>query len=315
MTSKAINSGAINAVSFPGSESGATLIELIGDVEVSASISGKYLRLGAKGSTIASAATGRPIPKTIALLGATTSGQASCSASALRKVLVGTASVAVNCVTSSGVSVRYGVKASTQAYMSATTVETFRKSLSLGSTQARAYTACYSVKKCSFSASSSANASASANALLKVPLSAIARWPIETSASIIIEIGVSASSSPSAVGSSDALVRVIRSAPGLASAAGSSPSSKMVFGVSVAEQASADTSSPTVGINALRAAYGVASAISSATALQYIKLPASTLAKVESYCIARDFASSVRAPEDRQMVVPENDRTMKVEPA
>ena len=315
MTSKAINSGAINAVSFPGSESGATLIELIGDVEVLGSISMTYLRVGATGSTTASATTGRPTPRTIALLGATASGQASCSASALRKASVGTASTAANCVTSSGVSARYRIKADTQAYASATPVETFRKSMSLASTPALAVTACNPVRRRSFSAGASAGASTSANALLKVPLSAAARWPIETSASIIITIGVSASSSPSAVGSSDALLHVIRSAPGLASATGSTPSSKMVFGVSAAGQASAATSSPTVGINALRAAYGVASAISSATALQHIRLPASTLAKVESYCLARDFASSVRAPEDRQMVVPENDRTMKVEPA
>lgn len=315
MTSKAINSGAINAVSFPGSESGATLIELIGDVEVLGSISMAYLRVGAMGSTTASAATGRPTPRTIALLGATANGQASCSASALRKASVGTASTAASCVTSSGVSARYRIKAYTQAYASAAPFETFRKSLSLASMLALAVTACKPIQRCSLSAGASAGASTSAGALTKVPMSATARWPVTTSASIIIEIGVSASSTSTATGSIGTLLHVIRSAPGLASATGSTPSSKMVFGVSAAGQASAATSSPTVGINALRAAYGVMSAISSATALRHIRLPASTLAKVESYCLARDFASSVRAPEDRQMVVPENDRTMKVEPA
>lgn len=315
MTSKTINSGAINSVSFPGSESGAALIELIGEVEVSASISVTYLRVGATGSTAATAAVSRPTPKTIALLGAAAASQASCSASALRKVMVGTASAAIKCATSSGVSVRYGVSAVTQAYTSTVRADTFRKSSSLASVLAVAAVSCRPVQRCSLSAISSAIANTSAVALLEVPLSATARWPIKTSASIIIAIGVSASSNPAATGSAGTLLRAHRSASAGASAVGSSLLSKMVFGASAATQAAASTSLPTTGIKALRAAYGLAFADQSADALRCIRLSASTLAKVESYCLARDFASSVRAPDERQMVVPENDRTMKVEPA
>ena len=315
MTSKAINSGAINAVSFPGSESGATLIELIGDVEVLGSISMTYLRVGAMGSTTASAATGRPTPRTIALLGATASGQASCSASALRKAFVGTASAAASCVTSSTVSARYGIKAVTQARSSSTTVDTFRKSLSLASTMARAVTACNSVKRCRFSAGSLAAASTSAGALTKVPMSATARWPVTASASIIIEIGVSASSTSTATGSIGTLLHVNRYAAAIASAAGSPLQSKMAFGASATANAVAYTSLPATSIRALRAAYGLAIADQSVNAMRRVHLSASTSANVKSYCLARDFASSVRAPEERQMVVPENDRTMKVEPA
>ena len=67
MSKNAVNSGAINAVGFPGAEQGDSVIQLVGTVTVVGTLAGLKLRLTASAPAAPKATTGASIIRRLAI--------------------------------------------------------------------------------------------------------------------------------------------------------------------------------------------------------------------------------------------------------
>ena len=172
-TTAVINSDEINSVSFPGSEAGLALVELVGTVEIAGSISALTLRLTAKAETSPAATTSLPTTKLRLRIAAQAGCSATSSASALSRIHLSPIQQSAAAEVSVGVLCRRITSASTQTLASvsaASKVALFRGA----ATNAVAESFVYSIQETYISVSGAASADAQPAYLLrKKPASAV----------------------------------------------------------------------------------------------------------------------------------------------
>lgn len=314
MTSRAINSDEINSVSFPGAEDGLSLVQLIGTVEVSCSISFVQIRLTASAVVEPSAVVSSPTAKIKSLLGAVIDASAVPAGDTLVKRK------------------SFAEATSARAVVAAATIYRERR----------------------LSAIRTATATTSASAVLKVPRSAAASSSATTSAdsyknaylsgstqpsAVVLAAGsrrvrsVSASTVPRAVVSANrTLIRRIgattnaqalfsvsywRKRPSTAStvALASIPNANFYFQL-LCLQVQTEASAVPGQVAALSRIFFGADTLAQSTTEASIKMllrvGATATATVSSAVAALDYSSTIPAPEERRMRLIEISRRMEV---
>lgn len=312
MTSSALNSGAINATPFPSAEQGASVIELLGDVQVTGSISGIALALTAIATTQPTA-TGVATTRRKLGIGATTAPSAVVTNISPRYRVPSETSVVCVAQTSTP---SINVKGYTSASTSATAATTASASVSVkrsASTQPSATSsAAGSTKRVPLVATTTAQASASTpTARSKVRLSAINQATALGAGRIVFKKRVQATTPANAASSSAAQSFIPRSATLLAKASGNKPAACVRLATaSIWSAAAVATSGVLTRLRPMaQAAAGVSSV---ATPEIRITLSAQAAAQAITYSAAADFSVTLPAPPERQIVVPPYDRVMKV---
>lgn len=313
MISHAINSGAINAVPFPASELGASIVELIGTIEVVCEPASINLR-------ITSAATSAPTATLLASttskiqLGATTQpGAVAADITPKQKIKQSAATTGVAVVASSMI-LRCRNSASAQATGTGTALS-YQLAKRSASVSPKALTSASSLKYLYRSASIAGVATVgSISAKSKI------RFSISRSAAAIGMAGLSIKSKLTATTAAKALTQ----AQGL-SYLRLQASTSYAIGLSVANarlsiQATlpAQPAVANSGWLSTKMKFGPAAQSAASATTQQIKaslgllVSATTTANAIVYSSATDYATKIPAPSERQIVVPAYDRTMKV---
>ena len=309
-----LNSGQINVTPFPGSEVGSSLVEMVGSVVITCSVSNIRLNVTARAETSGLART--PLVNSTARmqLGASTTCGAETSASALSRVpFIPDAQQAIASVAPVGAYVRFSSAATTtgQAQVSASSVKKASRSASATASGLGAAT---SVKYVYASGSASARADAVVDALRKVLFSADGRGEVTIEAQIALAHRVGAPGQASGFGVATAR----RSIPSGASTQGQATGLASIFFARQAfpdlQRAEAVAPSVLSTRNISFAASTIAIA-SGSSGIQISHRPsASTEAMAIALSAAADYAVAAPAPEERQMFVPALDRRMEVAP-
>lgn len=311
MSNNAINGNAINEASFPGAETGLSLVQLVGTVEVTCSIQSVSLRLTAFATTEAKA-HGTFSTSKRTLFSCETAGSALASASALVKRPNGAASSAV-AMTSSFACLKYIFSAATpgaalvpsvNGYIAAArgaTVNCHAMTLpaeantlvSRGVVVApTAITSAVALRKVPSLATGSAFASAVAGMSFKNRLAAFTEAKVMPSASTRFNVRVGSSAKPEAVVYAG---------------------SRKNINLALMPQAVSATSSVIAPIQLLKfSAAAQANALASATIRVKYSLSGFTVASAIAQSAASDFASAMPAPAERLMKVPASNRRMEV---
>lgn len=310
MTSQALNSGAINSVSFPSSEDGRSLIELVGDVTVSASISHITKRLVVTIPGQASASPSTPTPSYRIQLNAQTTALAAAFVGAVTKASVRPVAALASALPSSGIRLKIGLSAGTSpsAVAAGSGKTIVRRGVSgSGSASGVADT----VRRIRVGASGAPSVEPIVSANLDVLRSITETARASTSASYRVIQYVSASTQAVANHSVVEALKAVRSASTTAYSTGEASfvveANVVATGVASASCLDALTWRRTfIGASA----ESVANSFASTTVI--MRMSASTEAAINAMVTAADYASTVPAPDERRMVVQDSPRRMEV---
>lgn len=312
MITHALNSGAINAVPFPGAEEGASVIDLLGTVEVTGSLSAISLRLTATARTSPSAVCSVNNVKSRMQLQATTAPSAVATNTDVQSRITLAGNTSGECSTAAAIVVKFNTSALTEA-AAQVSVSSYQYAARSASATASATATANCVKYFYRGAETTGSASVSVpDARIKLtPGVASAQPSVIPTVGIILAHQLAATSSPTAVASADA-ARVMSFAASATPSASASAGVQLRVATAIAVQPSANGSAGTTMRYGLFA-QEQARAIAADTTLQLnILLGAGTSAQAVASAAGADFASKLPAPFERQIVVPPYDRTMKV---
>ncbi len=313
MTTHAINSGAINAVPFPGAEEGESIVDMSVDVTAVAALSTIKLRLCATAITSGAATVANISARKIINFGASGSCVAAVSCGGITKARVLVQASSGVASTSARALLQSRVSAASSGIASALPVGTQCRIVRSASTSGIAATSVGSSKSAYRSAVTAAAAVATVNALRKARVGATTAGLASSSAGVAIKLAAPATTQASALGSaaSQSLVKLGGSTQAIAQ------ESTPILGLLV-QVIPFIQSASAVALNANGTITSRLSAIfdggcqASATGRLDYRFSAQTVATVSYIIAAADYAAAERAPEDRQMIVTAQDRYMKV---
>lgn len=313
MTTHALNTGALNKVPFPLTEQGTSIIELLGTVEVTASISVIRLRLTAAATTAPSAVCSVNTTKLKINVLAQTPAEAVVQDITYRtKIQVKPTGSAI-ASTRAGYTVKHNVSALV-APTSAYSVTSYQITKKGASTTASGYGSMRSLKSRFNSAAISAQAVVKdITPLYKVRFSATQAATATTLADLAFARRVAGSTAATAVGT----VFPLRYMPFSATAAPSQITTlaKAILRLATlpGNQSSAAITKATARLKAVTGATVQTKAVAQDIVFIFkLTAGATTVAKAIDTAVGLDFASKMPAPLERQIVVPPYDRTMKV---
>lgn len=310
MTKNAINGSVINKTAFPGSEDGLSLVELVGTVEVTASVSAVNLRLLASATTGCNA-SGTAQTTRKAQLSAIVSGVSTTSAFVYSKTPFAAYGQSL-CNATSGVRLTYRPSAIENAIAS-TFAYAYVAAKKSASTSGLAVSA--NTKANTFASRSSAVAAvaiASATALRKVACSAEAAPTANGIASITFRNRIGATALASAASSLSTRFNVLRGASAVPQAVTLALARNRIAAVLGIQRAIADCT-PLYAIRKMNfGAQAQANALASARIRLKRFVSAFATAQATGQSTASDFASSMPAPAERLMTVQASDRRMGV---
>lgn len=331
--SGAINSGAINHVSFPGTESGLSLVQPVGTVSVTADITGIYLLLKASATTPAVASTSLPSAILRNLLGATTACASTTSAGVVSKVsrkaiepakatgkvtigrIIPRSASTTSIATAASISARSKVFfGAAQPAVAAVSVESRKNVYLAASAIANSVSSASTLRKRQLSATTvgDVNFLVTIGRLRRLSATAIGRaLPVPGIAALRLPIGASTTATIDEATTAFIALRRFASTVPQAIVAGTTSYARFRLGASSSPQADG-VASTILHILRFNAGYVRAEAIASATARLGIPFGATTVADAESYVVAADLNITQPAPEDRQMIVPLEERRMEV---
>lgn len=305
-----INSGAINETPFPGAESGLSLVELVGTVEVVCSISAVTLRRSARAVTDPSAdGTASTVKKS--RLGAAIICNATPTASARRKVSVTSTSQAVCTTAATG---RLNFRPSAVASGTAIVTPASGYAAVKRSAIAEVVAAIRPISAKSYAyrnAFSVAAALGSASTLRKLASYIEGAATASTVATAKLRNQLGAQTAAGATGSSSTRVSITLRASGQASAIGTAPAyTKEPTGAYTPCEATCFSIVSVKGISFGAATQ--ANAVASATMRFRSVVSASVTATAIAQSTATDYATAMPAPAERTMTVQGFDRRMEV---
>lgn len=307
-----INSAAINHLPFPGSETGKALVQLVGTVSVTGTITGISVRLTASAvsSGVASVAT-NPGILIKHQLGASAECGTSSRVSILGKIQFGAqgnATVAADVTPRLARSVSASTTAASQIANTGTLVTVPRAAAQ----PAVATASVVSVNETYRSAAALASADASVDALRKLIFSASTQGVVSPSISIANRHRVSAQTTAAAsAASAISSVTLVFSASAVSAAQWNVFAGKKLIRSAIhpAIASAANIASQAIVSRSVSGS-GVCTTASGISMRYFVS--ASAVATWAGYTVAFDF-SVAPAPEDRQMVVPMDDRRMEVD--
>lgn len=315
MPTETVNSGVINKVGFPGAEDGVSLIEMVGEVVATATISSITLRLTA-GAAVAAAAVCAPAGiKSRMLLAATTDATAQATAGARTKIQVFPQSQSAVAKATATPALQTRLGATTAAAASAQTVggRTFiRRSIAAA---ASASGSASSYNRAARAASTTATASSPALLALRgLKIAASTTAQVTHSITPTGKYRLRSVTNATGYGLSFALVAKSVGASTNAKALSAPVSAGLYLSATPNPQSAyASVSAITPKLKQYVGATVNAGAVLSAVpaALRYA-LGASTIAWVSSAIAAADYSVTIPAPIERQMVLPAMNRRMEV---
>lgn len=310
MTSKVLNGGAINAVSFPGATAGPQLVEMIGTVQVTGLLSAISFRriTGASATAYVYASVANTTNRAQVL--ATTTSQAQVAALVRSKVKVTPVALSAYCSASvvAGAKRIISASATCSAVTASGGANYVRRSASATASASTAATARTNVIRL---ASATSQATAYAFASRKSTASASATAAASSTTSITLSHRLVASTAPTANGSASSRVNIQRAASTLARAA------PTVFAARARTVDSAITAQAVVvdvfsrrGVKLAMNQQAVATTAASIVVTH--RLSAATTGQAIAASAAADYSTNQPAPLERQMIVPAFDRRMEV---
>ena len=311
MTTNAINGSAINQTQFPGAETGLSLIELTGTVQVVCNLSGVTLRRAAQATTSPEAdGTASTVKKS--LLGAAIVCNATSTAVSRRKVSLALSSQQAICNATTTARINFRQTATTSGSASASTASGYNAVIRRAAVEPTAFAPPIAGKTCVFRGAGATGSALSAVATRrKVAATVESSATVSSSVTAKIRNRIGAQASAEAVSSSSTKVRITLGASSLARALGTVPAfTKEPTGAYTPCVATCSSITLISGISFGAAAQ--ANASSSATIrLKYV-LFASATATASAQSTAADYATAMPAPAERTMTVQGYDRRMEV---
>ena len=310
MTSRALNGGAINAVSFPGTPAGNQLVEMIGTVRVTGSISVVSLYRLASAAATAYALSYISSTTNRAQLQAVTKPAAQGAVTARSKVYLTPDSLSATCsaVVAAGLNRRLGASTSGSATGVVGGYNYTRRSAAAFPSASSAATARNYVLR---TAATIAVASSLAAATRKSTIST----GVTAGASSIVAIALAhrmlATTSPAAAGSVTTKVEVQRAAATLARVA-SVVTAFRALTTAVEGTAKAAVASLFARRGIMFSCAAQAAATTAASMSFKHRMSASVTARAIAVSAAADYSTNQPAPLERQMIVPTGDRRMEV---
>lgn len=308
-----LNSGPLNAVPFPGAETGLSLIEVVGTVEVTAELSAVKLRLTSTATTAATADVPNVDVSVRSLLGASTATEAVVSAGVVTETPVALDPELATAVVSDVSAARvFRFAADTTASVSSS-VAGLVFARNAASVSAEAVVSASADTEVPRSASTTASAFGTAATLRKVFRGAQTDAAAASSSHIVLQQRPGASTDATAELQLSALLYVRRGATALTEAVTSQPEAyeKALISLSPAFAVATALDIDAYQRKVTGAPGGVSALGSSGVALRF-SLGAETLATVASAIAAADYGLLVNAPAERLMTVPPQDRRMEV---
>lgn len=308
----AINTGAINHVSFPGAEEGLSLVELTGTVEVTCALSAITLRLTASASTSPAAVGSSPNTTARALLAAITVPTALASAAARTKIAAPAQALVASADTTVIGRLRFSLSAPSTATAAASVGSYVRAAKSASATaSATASAGGRTVVPRSASTACAATTAASALRYRRTAASTSATSTLLASTTAIIRPGATTSAVASVQATARSSVRRGASTSAVADAA------PVVAGVKLLTYPQPAVASALAGAIAAQqlcvtGATGVATSSGSASIAYKFRLGATVQGSMISTAAAADYGITQSAPTERLMIVPASDRRMEV---
>lgn len=309
----AINSGAINHVSFPGAEEGLSLIDLTGTVEVVCALSAIRLRLTASATTTASANGSTPGTNIRAQLAAVFAPTAVTSAGVLTKIAALPDAQIASAVPQVTGALRFVAGATTTGAASSTAGSYVRTTRS-ASTSATGNGAVMSRSLIPRAASTSAVATTTSSALRyrRTPASTVAFASGVATTRVRFRLG--APTSGTATASTPTLRIKVRRSASTSAVATPTPAAFAIKGLIFPAPQAASAVAASIAARQLCATAGSTDASaqgSSGIALLY-QLGATIQGSMISTAAAADYGITQAAPTERLMIVPASDRRMEV---
>lgn len=309
----AINSGAINHVSFPGAEEGLSLIDLTGTVEVVCALSAIRLRLTASAGTVASATGSAPGVKIRAQLAAVFAPTAVTSAGVLTKIAALPDAQIASAVPQVAGVLRFVAAATTTCSASAS-VGSYVRATRSASTSATGNGAVMSRSLIPRAASTSAVATTTSSSLRarRIPASTIASAIGVSATKARYRLG--ASTSGTAAVSTPTLRTKVRRSASTSAVATPAPAAFAIKGLVFPAPQVASAVAASIAARQLCATAGSTDSSaqgSSGIALLY-QLGATIQGSMISTAAAADYGITQAAPTERLMIVPASDRRMEV---
>jgi hypothetical protein len=310
MTSYALNTGAINETPFPGAETGLSLIELLGTVEVTCQIPSFTVRLTGGASTRPSASGSASTTKR-ALLSATQGVSATCLSTALTKIGVAgqTASTAT---TSAGVGIALRESAETQAQAAYFTVNSYVSAKNSASVISVANSDVSGQTYVPRGATTTAAASCLSNSERKLAAYIEQRAQATAQAGIVMRNASGGITSGSVVATAASRISALRGASTLASASGEFSALIKLLRYPNVQPATAICNSIEANRGISFAASTTANSVANATIRLQIKVSAEAMGQAITSSAAADYGTAMPAPAERLMTVQGSGRSMEV---
>lgn len=311
MTSRSLNSGALNVTPFPSSEQGASVIELMGEITVGGTIGGISLLLTASATSQPRATCTASSKLNIGVQAAVSPSAGSVGVEGRSRIMFGGSTTCSASASVTSINVKSRASAATQA-SAASAAQVLMRVTRSASIFASAITTSSTLKRVPMEALVKARANVGLPvALSKVPLAAKQAVTAAPRGSITFRSQLSASTDGTAIIEAGVQSWISFSAPTVAGAAGMSTN----VGVRLAAIATVPVAADGLCDVILRCGVkATSSARAECLATNKIKitLQATTTAQAVAYSAAADFSVTLPAPPERQIVVPPYDRTMKV---
>jgi hypothetical protein len=313
MANRTINSGAINAVPFPGAEQGLSLVELVGTVELVCEIPSVTLRINIGAATDADAVPGSATTFKKSRLGASVVASAGSTASARIKVRVIPAATPV-ATASASIKITHTFEAETlgSASVAATAFDYVKRQAQISAVAQPSATAVTRVER---RAQTSGLGLGSVTALRKRPVGAFTQGASTLTAGIKLRQGVTAETTCVASESSPlSRVRVRRAGSTIGTATWSVSAFRKLITVPYSIEALAVVY-PVLSYRGMYISPSTAPEAVAAEAGIYLKyfLSADATGSPITVAAAADYSTTQPAPAERLMTVPVDDRRMEVQ--
>lgn len=314
MSFNAINGNEINAVSFPGSEAGLSLVQLVGQVTVDASMSFFTLRLTAGASTNATAASPLTPTKARFNIGGSTDGLAEASAGVVSKIKFDPVDESASALTAATAIRKFRLSAASSGLAVGSASGVYSKVYRGAATDAKVTTSVVPFRLEIAGAATDAVADASAVVRIKTRRSANTTAAAGSTAHTAARFRLSASVVGLATGSAATRRKISLGASGTASGIGQSAEFTFLRRLPLTPQNAAALAQAITPRMKISVGGAVGSGLASVSAYAALRMPlgASALATVSSAIAAADFSSTTPAPDERTMVLPLSSRRMEV---
>ena len=308
-----LNSGAINHTQFPGAESGKSIIDLSGTVEVVCALTSIYLLKTAEAQVAPSAVTSSLTTSVRALVVASTAGEAVVAATAQSKLRLGATPQVASAVADVRPRSKFSLTAATSGFAATSAINGFPRASRSATAAAVAATFAFAQRGMPMAGSTTARAVSFAGSLRKPSRSAATSGVVTSRVAITLTHQPPASTVAFSSGQVSTRVNIELGANVVAAAIVGTPiTGRNILVQLTPSSAVALARSLSERHTKPNTATGSGLALSAAGVSTRLHMTGSTVASAIAASAATDFAIAAPAPVERLMMVPASDRRMEV---